>query len=574
MLNLLLSTLALTRAAAAAGYQWPSPQYDALEDFLYEGGRPDGSSLGALVSPCRLRGATNTTVAAEWVRLVYHDAATHQIADGSGGLDGSIFFETDRTENNGAGMNNTLNDFSVYPSKYVSRADVIVLGTVMAVATCGGPAIPIQGGRIDANVAGPYGVPNITDSLDSLKGTFAHQGFNVSEMIQLVACGHTLGGVRYPDFPNVVPGSGSQTVVQLFDDTQRFDHSIISQYLDGSTRDPLIVANASAASDLLVFSADNNVTMQSMNSEQAFSSTCSTIFQKMFRTVPSTVNLTDNIDLVPVKVTGVQLTIGSPELQFQANVRLQLSSNHTTVTMYWCDRYGSGANCASKLKRFTAPSTSAPVSSPFSATMNLTLQKYQFVVPLAANQSISKFWFEIDYGNGTTTVANNNGAFYNIDQDAVLFVPSQSRPKAVLSGSNGVFIAAAVKSTNTPSRVYVDWIGRATKNFIAVNGTTDLKLNSSIPSVAGYNFYTAEITEEYGASMQFDVISVQQNGTSLADTYKWDTLIGLNTPAETQVNSTTSSAAGGASGAVAVATAGPWTWSVAAAALAVLSAAL
>ncbi len=81
-------------------------------------------------------------------------------------------------------------------------------------------------------------------------------------MIQLVACGHTLGGVRYPDFPTIVSGSGSNTIIDLFDGTQSFDHSIVSQYLDGSTQDPLVVLNQTMASDLRVFGSDNNVTMQ------------------------------------------------------------------------------------------------------------------------------------------------------------------------------------------------------------------------------------------------------------------------------------------------------------------------
>jgi hypothetical protein len=73
MLNLPLSLVScclLWLVSVRADYHWPSLQYDALEEFLYEGARPDGSSLADLVRPCKLRGGTNTTVAAEWVRLV------------------------------------------------------------------------------------------------------------------------------------------------------------------------------------------------------------------------------------------------------------------------------------------------------------------------------------------------------------------------------------------------------------------------------------------------------------------------------------------------------------------------
>ncbi|KAJ6486907.1 L-ascorbate oxidase [Mycena sanguinolenta] len=541
----LLSSCFLWLATVRADYHWPSLQYDAYEEFLYEGSRPDGSSLAQLVTPCKLRGGINTTVAAEWIRLVYHDVATHNITDGTGGLDGSIFFETDRVENVGIGMNNTLNDFSTYPNKYLTRADIIAVATVFAVATCSGPLIPFRGGRVDANIAGPYGVPNASDPIDSLTSNFAHQGFNTSEMIQLVACGHTLGGVRYPDFPDVVSGTGSTTIVDLFDETQQFDHSIVSQYLDGSTRDPLVVLNQTMASDLRVFNSDGNVTMQSMNSADSFAQTCATVFDKMLNTVPSDVTLTDEITLVPFKVSAVQLTVGTSQLQFQASVRLEATKS-TAVKMYWCDRYGSAANCSGNVQRYAASGGSQAVSSPVTTVMGITLTKYSFVVPIDASQSISKFWFVVDYGNGTTVTADNGGTDYVIDQDEVLWVPSMSTDKSVLDSSVGIFITAAVKSSGgTPSRVYIDCFGRATSNYLPVNATYDLALNTSIPAVAGYNFYTGTATDNFGATMQFDLYGVGANGTSYVDEYRQSGLIGVALVAASSVNSTTSGSSWG-----------------------------
>ena len=69
-------------------------------------------------------------------------------------------------------------------------------------------------------------MPNASDPIESLTSNFAKQGFNVSEMIQLVACGHTLGGVRSTDFPTVVPPAADPTtaVFDLFDNTPQFDN--------------------------------------------------------------------------------------------------------------------------------------------------------------------------------------------------------------------------------------------------------------------------------------------------------------------------------------------------------------
>ncbi|KAJ7707640.1 hypothetical protein B0H17DRAFT_1192105 [Mycena rosella] len=46
------------------------------------------------------------------------------------------------------------------------------------------------------------------------------------------------------------------------------------------------------------------------------------------------------------------------------------------------------------------------------------------------------------------------------------------------------------KPKTRSSRVYIDCFGRATADYIAVNVTYDLALNTNMPAVAGYKFYT------------------------------------------------------------------------------------
>ena len=62
--------LFLSSLSIANAYTWPSPQYEALEAMLYEGQRPDGSSLASLVHPCKKRVTTLASVGAEWLRFV------------------------------------------------------------------------------------------------------------------------------------------------------------------------------------------------------------------------------------------------------------------------------------------------------------------------------------------------------------------------------------------------------------------------------------------------------------------------------------------------------------------------
>ena len=83
-------------------------------------------------------------------------------------------------------------------------ADMIALGTVMAVGACSGPLMPFKGGRIDATEGGATGVPEEFGTLDVFLEQFSRAGFNQTEMIELVACGHTLGSVHQAGFPDVV----------------------------------------------------------------------------------------------------------------------------------------------------------------------------------------------------------------------------------------------------------------------------------------------------------------------------------------------------------------------------------
>jgi Peroxidase len=193
--------------------------------------------------------------------MITHDAST-----GSGGLDGSIAYELGRAEvclvlpsstaivhrllfNRTLALGSQthyqtsrcipINTYPVSPlftdyerhSSYsaLPGADIIALGAVFAVSTCGGPILPFRGGRSDAWTAGPSGVPEPQQDIQTHTSQFQNAGFNPSEMIQLVACGHTLGGVRSTDFPALVPPNPSSAVPQFgnFDTSPtNFDNSV------------------------------------------------------------------------------------------------------------------------------------------------------------------------------------------------------------------------------------------------------------------------------------------------------------------------------------------------------------
>ncbi|KAF9053046.1 L-ascorbate oxidase [Panaeolus papilionaceus] len=557
-----LSLLSLTPAYA---YKWPSPQYDTLEELLYMGRRSDGSSLASLVHPCRKRTGTLGSIPAEWLRFAFHDMATHNVDDGSGGMDGSLVYELGRPENFGIGFNQTLGDFESFPNVHVSRADVIAVGAIMAVSTCGGPIIPLRGGRVDTWTPGPGGTPEPQHDLQTLTESFRKQGFTSDEMIKLVACGHSFGGVRSSEFPSLVPPDPNSltAVIHDFDTTPNFDNAVVTEYLSGSTQNPLVVgANKTLVSDLRVFESDGNRTVQSLADKDTYASQCTDLLARMIDVVPKDVTLTDEITLLPVKVNYAQLVFEKGQLVFKTSLRLlqaiktDVNKNRVT-TLLWCDKYGSNAGCSGKT------STALPVSvfpedpnlSPITLNLGYYFVSYNYVVPIASNTSISKFWFEMDEKDGSPLkVFDNNeadtqgkgikgGDGYPIDQDQVLFAPMLSSTvslydtpvnKGDTSSTNNTVIkrytlVTGIRDGVNPSRVHANANDVAIRNFTEpFQKSFDMTLNSTFPPLQGYSFYTA-IIEDPGMQMTLDIFAEGADGKTYQQNFV-ETLLLDNTP--------------------------------------------
>lgn len=94
----------------------------------------------------------------------------------------------------------------------------------------GGPKITYRGGRVDSSVVNNPGVPQPHEDLESHTTSFARQGFNATEMIALVACGHSIGGVQRSAFPTIVeanPAPSEEDTQATFDTTPfRFDNTV------------------------------------------------------------------------------------------------------------------------------------------------------------------------------------------------------------------------------------------------------------------------------------------------------------------------------------------------------------
>ncbi|EEB89476.1 hypothetical protein MPER_12419 [Moniliophthora perniciosa FA553] len=325
-------------------YTWPSP-IDELEDIMYlQGGYfrrgfHDGV-LGCTFSPSF---SPFRQASAEWLRTAFHDAITHDTSTGTGGVDASLRYELDRPENVGAiALNGTFGFFSGFQTVRSSMADLVALGVYTAVRECGGPVVKFRAGRIDAKGPGEAGVPEPQTDLEETTRRFEKAGFNVEDMIAMVACGHTIGGVHGNDFPEIT-GNNSEESFPKFDSTNAgFDSQVVTEYLAGNTTNVLVVGPDVTSSDRRIFggkmsasvqigrmlivivASDNNATMNTLADPGTFRATCADILQRMVDTVPSSVTLTDPIEPIDVKPANLKFYVTSEgTLRFEGQIRIR-----------------------------------------------------------------------------------------------------------------------------------------------------------------------------------------------------------------------------------------------------------
>ncbi|KAE9398666.1 heme peroxidase [Gymnopus androsaceus JB14] len=467
-----LTGYGMTQSLSSPTFHWPNPLLSYADQQLYEG------PVGIVVANCNPR--DDTTVSAQWLRLAYHDMATHNVDDGTGGLDASIMYELDRAQANLVDALEDFNGFAMGITPFFGMADMIALGVVFAVVGCGGPIIPFSAGRVDATVAGPATVPEPQQDLATHIELFRQQGFNETEMIALVACGHTIGGVTQVDFPTIV--TDPSVVVDTFDTTPAFDNAIISEYLQNTTQDVLVVGpNITTRSDFRIFSSDGNVTMQNLLSPDTFSETCTALLQRMINTVPSTVNLTDPI------TEPFGYIINDPLFSYQ------------DVTMLWADQQGDSvcpsAGCS------VQPYNTQPVSfSIIGQAMGLAATRDFFNATINATSSISKFWFEINNDDSDPVVVDNGGSGFVIEQDPTLSLfLDVLRSVGVGGGPTVVFrlvvaILGDAASITGSITTFEPFSFAAAPPFLPEINVISLELDESNPPEGGYTFFTANVS--------------------------------------------------------------------------------
>lgn len=246
----------------------------------------------------------------------------------------------------------------------------------------------------------------------------------------MVACGHTMGGVHGKTFPEITENNTETNVVHFDSTFASFDTKVATEYLDGTTQNPLIVAkNDTFNSDKRIFAADNNVTMKALASDsKTFNSMCSDVFARMLDTVPSTVTLSEPLEPFPLKpyITSFSLA-NSTHITLTGRIRLLTAldrDDDERVTLTYAPRDAPAANATLNTTIITTPGVFKQGLS-FGIFGEL-FKWYEFSVALPTTTSIKSFNVTVTrVSTGAQTFYDNAGNGYPLD-DTILYQNAQS----------------------------------------------------------------------------------------------------------------------------------------------------
>lgn len=438
-----LVALGALAGRALADPTWPS-SVDELEEIMCQLTSFGARRFADTVSPCSNEASGPGRLnAAEWLRAAFHDMSTANAYFKMGGLDASLQYELANTENTGPGHRTTLDFMSRYLSPRSGLAD-LAAGVYASVRSCGGPVVPVRAGKKDATAKGPTGVPQPQNPVPVFRQQFERMGFTAEEMIQLTACGHTLGGVHRDEFPDLTPPGAKDGQAPSDSTVALFDNKVVIEYLSDTTSNPLVVGasvKAKRNSDFKVFSSDGNKTVRALADPAAFRAACQRVLAKMIDVVPEGVALTDPVVPYAVKSVNHQLTLtnGGRALAWTGYIRVRTTGLPAdgigSITVDYRDRRGS-ADCGSR--PCTLASTVQGVGRGFDDTFSF----FPVEATIPAESGISSFTVTVHHANGTSRLYDNNGAAYPLRDDVVF-----QAPQSCVRGSTGALrVAAAVRN--------------------------------------------------------------------------------------------------------------------------------
>ncbi|KAH8887236.1 heme peroxidase [Thozetella sp. PMI_491] len=517
------------------GYVWPNEKNDQIESILYEQSNGVVSGVRGCTGGA-VAGAPGRSTAAEWLRNAYHDMATADIGVGTGGMDASIVFESARDENKGKAFSETRAQFTGLQTTRSSLSDLFALAAIVSIASCsnGTVLIPMRPGRVDATSPGPSGVPRPEEDLPSHTASFQRQGFNVTEMIALVACGHTIGGVHGVDFPDIVPitndDPSDDNTVTFDTTTDIFDNNVAKQFVANVSQNPLAFgSNITTRSDFRIFNADGGNTIGNMaKSNDFFISTCATVLEKMLNTAPKEVVLGRPIEPLLVKPGSFNVEIGTDgNMTVLGRIRVAdtlLTSASSQVIVHLTPRSGIACSGTQQCSRGLATRDVSKDSHCVYPNCGPSWGFYNFnITGIPILQGISSFTVEIfDNTTGISVIYDNEGHEFPLS-DAIQTQKSRSSQWL----ASGTLLNLTVAVLNDEQFTNVSFIVPEVMDPFAAMRTFAPVIVPMVPSLrlerSNYTLYNGVYTTlKSGVNHPYDIVATGPGVTVSNKFLQWD----------------------------------------------------
>lgn len=340
----------------------------------------------------------------------------------------------------------------------------------------------------------------------------------------MVACGHSLGNIHSLDFPEMVEGEPAEANVAHFDSTPgEFDNVVVTEYLGNSTKNPLVVGkNETMNSDKRIFESDGNKTMSSLANASTFQSKCGDIFERLINTVPSSVTLSDPVEIIDVKpyVEVVSLQDDGAML-FQGRIRVRnvaekkINGDDLEVNLIYRDRSGAAVN-----EQIVAARARFRGGQSFGFWRN-TFTWFEFSTPLNASTAISSFDIQLKtISSGVTTVLDNEGTGGYPVTSGLLYQQADSCITFDADVATVSVTAALRKDANNPTQApSLQFYHRVARQGVALPKlemetiTFQKKVGGE---TSGYQYFEAKVsTTAKGWSTVFDIVGA--DGKSVRD---------------------------------------------------------
>ncbi|KAJ3532802.1 hypothetical protein NM208_g8272 [Fusarium decemcellulare] len=277
---------------------------------------------------------------------------------------------------------------------------------------------------------------------------FKKAGFTQQEMIALVACGHTLGGVHSTENPGIAGGKPSPSNKPKFDSTSdQFDNVVVKEYFAGHGVNPLVFGRSETTnSDKRIFRSDGNATMTKLKDANTFQKTCARVFERLIDTVPSDVQLSEPIELVDVKPYIDKLEPASipSRIAMEGKIRVRTSKS----TGRDADTLQVSLNVRSRNgKRSKIQATRMVGGGQSFGFFNEVFTWYQFATEFDASAGVRSFDIHLKSDDGKELVLNNQGTGGFPLQDGLVVIRSKTcQGSTVQNGNLTMTIEAAVRN--------------------------------------------------------------------------------------------------------------------------------